>query len=1066
VNSSVNQFFSQLDQQGTIRFVAPLDRSPSLHETWRFLLEKGLTHDSFRLRIRSVRSEFSRPHAARIACDTPSQARVTALQQQTKQDQHDGRLLSQGQQTNLVVATSLAIGTRTNQQSNRTQNFQLLIKDEQMANVAQDSTFPRSQRVSLVPTPTFSQENSLMAATPFTIHYSKKTVSLGKRITQTLATALAVITLMTLGAVQSRAVDFDLTIANQNWNTGTNWTPNGVPTSGNSVIIDQNVTVTSSASFGSNSSNSFWSGPNPVITINPGQSLTHVAGSTLVVNASQPYFSNTGTFENYGSIINSTRFLLGYPTPGSVMNNYGSFEFTAAGARLETYSNGSNFYNQAGGSVIVNLPNATDKAFVLSDNAASNAKYIQAGGNPMTFTQGRMVFAPPGGVGAALDDTLFAQLFGPINANSELRLSGGINSIVLTNPLTDLSRVRLGNDDAGAGVLRTQPGGTSINVTVPGGLKFADGAVYVELTPGETMTNVAGSKLIAPSGQQIYFANSGTFHNAGTIEVQNNRFLFGYPSGGTNFNNAGLLEFTANGGHMEFWGFNTTFRSLPGGKLRVNMPNASDVARMNYGNVDNNGQYLNMGGDPIEFVKGTFVFAPSGGIGGTLDDAAFAGLFGPINANSSLRIGGSYPSISLTNPLTDLSRVSLGHSLMDSTLRVGTSGTMTINVTVPGGLKFSSGTPFIDLGTGRTLINVAGSHLVAPAGSEVYFSGTGTFRNEGLVTIENNRFLFGYSTPGAQFVNKGITEFTQNGARVELYQPNAGMLNDTDGKLTINLPNSTDLARVYAGAGLPVIFQNKGTIEVTKGIFRVESTVTVPSWTSTALNEGTYRVLANGNNSTLDLLASGTSAGSITTIGANAKVILSSTGGNVATFSQLGSISTLQGELFVHGTKNLAVGASPLTVTGVMGGDGTFTSANTITFNGGELDPSSLSGGPGTLTINGSLSLSNTTLLSFSLDTPNIVGGGINDLVVVNGDLTLDGILDVTQLPNFGVGDYRLFNYTGTLFNNGLTLNSPYYVLDLSTIGQVNLSVLPVPEPSTGLLLLAGIVGLRRRKRS
>src|SRR5690606_28441829 len=132
----------------------------------------------------------------------------------------------------------------------------------------------------------------------------------------------------------------------------------------------------------------------------------------------------------------------------------------------------------------------------------------------------------------------------------------------------------------------------------------------------------------------------------------------------------------------------------------------------------------------------------------------------------------------------------------------------------------------------------------------------------------------------------------------------SGMLNDTDGKISVNLPTAANLTRLISGAGQAVTFQNKGTMEVSRGIFRVEANVTVPSWTANALNEGTYRVLANGNNSTLDLLASGTSVGSITTIGANAKVVLSSTGANVATFAQLGSINTLQGELYVHGSAN------------------------------------------------------------------------------------------------------------------------------------------------------------------
>jgi fibronectin-binding autotransporter adhesin len=155
-----------------------------------------------------------------------------------------------------------------------------------------------------------------------------------------------------------------------------------------------------------------------------------------------------------------------------------------------------------------------------------------------------------------------------------------------------------------------------------------------------------------------------------------------------------------------------------------------------------------------------------------------------------------------------------------------------------------------------------------------------------------------------------------------------------------------------------------------------------------------------------------------------------------------------------------------LTVSGTLGGDGSITSPGTIIFTGGELDPSSLAGGPGTLTIDGDLLLSDTTQLSFTLDTGGIVDGGMNDLVVVNGNLTLDGVLSIADLPSFGVGTYRLFNYSGSLIDNGVSVASKQYVLDFSTAGQVNLIVLPVPEPGSGLLLLLGLVGLRRRQRS
>ena len=68
----------------------------------------------------------------------------------------------------------------------------------------------------------------------------------------------------------------------------------------------------------------------------------------------------------------------------------------------------------------------------------------------------------------------------------------------------------------------------------------------------------------------------------------------------------------------------------------------------------------------------------------------------------------------------------------------------------------------------------------------------------------------------------------------------------------------------------------------------------------------------------------------------------------------------------------------------------------------------------------GSLNLLSGAILNYEFATPGIVGGGVNDLIEVNGDVTLDGTLNVSALAGFGIGKYRMMNYTGSLFNNAL----------------------------------------------
>ena len=144
-----------------------------------------------------------------------------------------------------------------------------------------------------------------------------------------------------------------------------------------------------------------------------------------------------------------------------------------------------------------------------------------------------------------------------------------------------------------------------------------------------------------------------------------------------------------------------------------------------------------------------------------------------------------------------------------------------------------------------------------------------------------------------------------------------------------------------------------------------------------------------------------------------------------------------------------------------------------IMASGATLAPGS---SPGTISID-ALTLSDATISSFELNpTDQTVGSDINDLVVVIGNFTLDGLLNVTSatLGDFSLvtsGTWRLFNYSGELTNNGMTLNSmpalasgKSWQLDTTTAGQINLTV--IPEPGTaGIVATFLAAALLRRRR-
>ncbi|MFR0690795.1 autotransporter outer membrane beta-barrel domain-containing protein [Enterobacterales bacterium AE_CKDN230030158-1A_HGKHYDSX7] len=128
---------------------------------------------------------------------------------------------------------------------------------------------------------------------------------------------------------------------------------------------------------------------------------------------------------------------------------------------------------------------------------------------------------------------------------------------------------------------------------------------------------------------------------------------------------------------------------------------------------------------------------------------------------------------------------------------------------------------------------------------------------------------------------------------------------------------------------------------------------------------------------------------------------------------------------------------------------GTGTAGATVTVqNGGHLSPGVI-GNAGTFAIGQALNLASSAVLDYELGQANSVGGALNDLLNVGGNLQLDGVLNITPTTGgtFGPGAYRLINYSGSLSNNGLSFGSlpaganPNVNLFIQTLtpGQVNL---------------------------
>ena len=123
---------------------------------------------------------------------------------------------------------------------------------------------------------------------------------------------------------------------------------------------------------------------------------------------------------------------------------------------------------------------------------------------------------------------------------------------------------------------------------------------------------------------------------------------------------------------------------------------------------------------------------------------------------------------------------------------------------------------------------------------------------------------------------------------------------------------------------------------------------------------------------------------------------------------------------------------------------GTGTAANVTIFNGATIAPGE-DGTAGVLTT-GDLRLFGEAILEYDLGAPDDLAA--SDRIQVNGDLTLDGTVNATDIGGFGLGVYRLIDYTGTLTDNGLVVgalptgfDAEQGTIQVTVDGQVNLII-------------------------
>ena len=608
----------------------------------------------------------------------------------------------------------------------------------------------------------------------------------------------------------------------------------------------------------------------------------------------------------------------------------------------------------------------------------------------------------------------------------------------------------------------------------------AANGLTVNVDAGAAMNAVPGGSAIALTGSNVTLNNSGTIDPAytGPMSQLSGALLLG-ASGAP-----GVINVLNNaGGILRGTGMVQGPNLTDLGGLAINVVNpAGGVTR-----IINNGTITSTGVQPgIPLADTPVVAVHGGGSQVNMVNGATGQITGRVAFESSA--GGN----AFTNAGSINGSVSLGANSHNTfTAVTGSSVGIGDGVQSGAGLGGMAGvnltfapTGQIDGGAGGTnnliLQNTAG---VGGGTSGVGTASSATYVNFDNLTVNSGNWtLEGALVSGSTTLNGGIARFndnatfgngvlTSNGGTIEAGNAGLTLTNEislgADG-LTVQGSNDITLSGMISGSGgltktgsgiltlgaLYNIF--KGPLNIVSGNVYTHDGGAVGSYPIVNLSAGTNLYVERNLS-----LGGLNGAGNVYVSGYGSLYV----GNDVS--------NTFDGE--IHTSRLIKDGTGTLTLTG----NNDFHNGSSIvdggTLNVGGLLNSSVDVKSGaTLTGSGSiqqqvhiddgghLALSSGTTMSVGrliLDSDSNVDVRLatpssTPVLNIGGNLTLDGNLNVRDAGGFGVGVYRLFNYTGTLTDNGLTVTDVplgYRLGDMVVQALSNQINLVVAAPNSNL---------------
>jgi autotransporter-associated beta strand protein len=589
--------------------------------------------------------------------------------------------------------------------------------------------------------------------------------------------------------------------------------------------------------------------------------------------------------------------------------------------------------------------------------------------------------------------------------------------------------------------------------------------------------------LTVPLSSNVTIGNLTISNSNSGVDVSNNPNLFSL-----NQQTGGLLIFDQTADASAQLTVNGTSTNLNNVRISTNTQ-LNDTLSVNINNTSVSSAALLSG-----VISGSAGLIKNGSGGLTLSGSnTYSG--GTTVSAGTLNLGHA------SNTLSDSGSVTVSGGTLALGANSDTVGAVTLSsgsITSSSGVLTGSAYSLTDTGTisavlgGSGALTKTGSGTATLSGVNTYTGGTNI--NDGVLSISSAAALGSTGTisfGGGTLQYNGIT--TDFSSRFSTAAGQAVKVDTAGNNVTLasNLSSSGGSLTKSGLGSLTLSGSNtySGGTTVSAGTLIGTTTSLQGNVTNNALVKfeqnanGSYAGSMSGSGS---LTKDG--SGTVTISGANTYSGSTSVEAGKLVVSGSGSISHSSSNFLV---KNFAIAevngqvtAKMLTVEngGNLSGSGTIT-AETITVSG-KLNPGT---SPGTLTMFGSLALQSDAELNFDLkENDRTIGLGVNDLIVVNGNLTLDGTLNVAGGPWTTSGtlasplSWRLFEFTGVLTNNGLTLGllptltgtpaPQYWQLEVVNTGgsggYVNLNA--VPEPSVAGLLacaLSGTLALRRRRR-